>query len=85
MHYYYSKKPSAFKPSKSYVGSKPLTIARKRFRKTLQNKHNKGWKRYVVELLYLISNTIYVSFYFYFVPFLVTIYPIFIHGFVKDY
>jgi hypothetical protein len=73
------------KPSDAYIGSKPLSIARKRYRNIPEKKHNKGWKRYMIELLYLISNTVYVSIYFYFLPFLVTIYPMFIHGFEKDY
>jgi hypothetical protein len=64
--YYESIKPSAMKPTPSYIGSKPLSIARKRFRTTPEKKHNKGWKRYMAELIYLMSNTVYVSLYFYF-------------------
>ena len=84
MLYHDSKKESSMKPTTAYLRSKPLNIARKKWRKTDENKHNKGCKRYIAEMLYGLSNTVYVAFYFYFSPFLVTIYPIMSHGFTKN-
>ena len=77
-----SKKPSSLKPKADYINSRPLNIARKKWRKEPISKYNKGCTRYTIELLFSISYTIYISLYFYFSPFLVTIYPIFMHGFL---
>ena len=82
MVYYDSKVSSGLKPSNSYISSKPLTIARKSYREAKAKHYNIGWKRYVVELLYTVSSVIYVSIYFYLMPFIVIIYPTFYHAFV---
>ena len=76
-----SKKESCLKPTTGYISSRPLNIARRKWRKVVDIKYNKGCGRYIIELLYLLSHTIYVTLHFYFCPFLVLIYPIMIYGF----